>query len=80
MYIYHERINDLSAHMIHIIINLNTRFYTHVGPTKTIDVIYYVETHTCARARTHTDQQKLGIDISWAGNAVFSLALKECQG
>ena len=70
--------------MIHIIINLNTRFYTHVGPTKTVDIIYYVETHTCSRAHTHThthtDQQKLGIDISWGGNAVFSLALKECQG
>ena len=54
MYIYHACISDLRAHMIHIIINLNTRFCTHVGPTKTIDIIYYVETHTCVRVRTHT--------------------------
>ena len=36
MYIYHGLINALSAHMIHI--NLNMIFYTHVdhSPTKTI--------------------------------------------
>ena len=36
MYIYHVLINALSAHMIHI--NLNMIFYTHVehSPTKTI--------------------------------------------
>ena len=36
MYIYHAPINALSAHMIHI--NLNMIFYTHVenSPTKTI--------------------------------------------
>jgi len=36
MYIYHALINALSAHMIHI--NLNMIFYTHVehNPTKTI--------------------------------------------
>ena len=36
MYIYHALINALSAHMIHI--NLNMIFYTHVehSPTKTI--------------------------------------------
>ena len=36
MYIYHALINALSAHMIHI--NLNVIFYTHVehSPTKTI--------------------------------------------
>ena len=35
MYIYHALINALSAHMIHI--NLNVIFYTHVehSPTKT---------------------------------------------
>ena len=35
MYIYHALINALSAHMIHI--NLNMIFYTHVerSPTKT---------------------------------------------
>ena len=41
MYIYHAVINALSAHMIHI--NLNMIFYTHVkhGPTKTIYIKYY---------------------------------------
>ena len=36
MYIYHALINALSAHMIHI--SLNMIFYTHVehSPTKTI--------------------------------------------
>ena len=41
MYIYHALINTLSAHMIHI--NLNMIFYTHVkhSPTKTIYKKYY---------------------------------------
>ena len=41
MYIYHVLINALSAHMIHI--NLNMIFYTHVehSPTKTIYIKYY---------------------------------------
>ena len=40
MYIYHALINALSAHMIHI--NLNMIFYTHVkhSPTKTIYIKY----------------------------------------
>ena len=43
MYIYHALINALSAHMIHI--NLNMIFYTHVkhSPTKTIYIKYYLE-------------------------------------
>ena len=43
MYIYHVLINILSAHMIHI--NLNIIFYTNVehSPTKTIYVKYYTE-------------------------------------
>ena len=43
MYIYHALINALSAHMIHI--NLNMIFYTHAehSPTKTI---YIKHTHT----------------------------------
>ena len=42
MYIYHALINSLSAHMIHI--NLNMIFYTHVkhSPTKTIYIKYYL--------------------------------------
>ena len=64
MYIYHALINALSAHMIHI--NLNMIFYTHVkhSPTKPIYIKYYKikykiikthykHTHTRARARTH---------------------------
>ena len=41
MYIYHALINALSAHMIHI--NLNMIFYTHVkhSPTKTNYIKYY---------------------------------------
>ena len=41
MYIYQALINALSAHMIHI--NLNMIFYTHVehSPTKTIYIKYY---------------------------------------
>ena len=40
VYIYHALINTLSAHMIHI--NLNMIFYTHVehSPTKTIYIKY----------------------------------------
>ena len=43
MYIYHVLINALSAHMIHI--NLNMIFYTHVkhSPTKTINIKYYLK-------------------------------------
>ena len=52
MYIYHALINALSAHMIHI--NLNMIFYTRVqhSPTKTIYKKYYknIKTHY-----THTD-------------------------
>ena len=61
MYIYHALINALSAHIIHI--NLNMIFYTHVehSPTKTIYVKYYkkqtnkntLQTHT--RTHTYTD-------------------------
>ena len=41
MYIYYALINALSAHMIHI--NLNMIFYTHVkhSPIKTIYIKYY---------------------------------------
>ena len=60
MYIYCAFINALSAHMIHI--NLNLIFYTHVehSPTKTIYIIYYMEkqtltTHTHTHTHTHTD-------------------------
>ena len=43
VYIYHALINALSAHMIHI--NLNMIFHTHVehSPTKTIYIKYYTK-------------------------------------
>ena len=43
MYIYHALINALSAHVIHI--NLNMIFYTHVKhcPTKTVYIKYYLK-------------------------------------
>ena len=66
MYMYHALINALSAHMIHI--NLNMIFYTHVehSPTKTIYIKNYnqkkkkkkkrtTNTHTHAlQTHTHT--------------------------
>ena len=67
MYIYHALINALSAHMIHI--NLNMIFYTHVkhSPIKTIYIKYYLKinlkiiiikthykhAHTRTHAHTH---------------------------
>ena len=74
MYIYHALINALSAHMIHI--NLNMIFCTHVkhSPTKTIYIKYYLKrkkekeksalqthTHTRARARAHTHTHTLTV-------------------
>ena len=54
MYIYHALINALSAHMIHI--NLNMIFYTHVkhSPTKTIYIKYYREKKTWCLTSTET--------------------------
>ena len=53
MYIYLALINTLSAHMIHI--DLNMIFYTHVehGP-KTMYIKYHTHTHARTHARTHT--------------------------
>ena len=55
MYIYHALINALSAHMIHI--NLNMIFYTYVehSPTKTIYMKYYKNKTNLKNAlQTHT--------------------------
>ena len=54
MYIYHALINALSAHIIHI--NLNMIFYTHVehSPTKTIYIKYYNKKST-TNTHTHID-------------------------
>ena len=53
MYIYHALIDALSAHMIHI--NLNMLFYAHVehSPTKTMYIKYYTYTHK-KHYKTHT--------------------------
>ena len=54
MYIYHALINALSAHMIHI--NLNMIFYTHVKhrPTKTMIYIkYYLKIKIKIIIKTH---------------------------
>ena len=64
MSIYHALLNALSAHMIHI--NLNMIYYTHVehSPTKTIYIKYYTKkltkahykhtrTHMCTHTHTH---------------------------
>ena len=73
MYIYHALINALSAHMIHI--NLNMIFYTHVehSPTKTIyiNIIkYYTKTttkmhYTHKHARTHTHTRTVAETGYW---------------
>ena len=51
LYSYHALLNALSAHMIHI--NLNVIFYTHVehSPTKTIYIKYYTKTNK--QRKTH---------------------------
>ena len=65
MYIYHALINALSAHMIHI--NLNMIFYTHVehSPTKTIYIKYYKtnkQTKTNAELKTTSLTNKKRLD------------------
>ena len=82
MYIYHALINALSAHMIHI--NLNMIFYTHVkhSPTKTIYIKYYLKTTTTAlqtrtltrtraRAHTHTHTYTVAETDGWGGGGRY---------
>ena len=59
MYIYRTLINALSAHIVHI--NLDMMFYTHVehSPIKhNLHKLLYGNTHThthaCTHARTHS--------------------------
>ena len=55
MHIYHALINALSAHMIHI--NLDILFYTHAehSPTQTIYIKYYLKTNKQTKTHyTHT--------------------------
>ena len=54
IYIYHALINALSAHMIHI--NLNIIFYTHVehSPIKiNLHKVFYGNTHTAMNLNVH---------------------------
>ena len=53
MYIYHALINALSAHLIHI--NLNMIFYTHVehNPTETTHTKYHTERQKQPTLPTH---------------------------
>ena len=65
MYIYHALINALSAHIIHI--NLNMIFYTHVehNPTKIIYMKYYKKKQTHAlHTHTHNDCSRNWVLIS----------------
>ena len=87
MYIYHAFINALSAHMIHI--NLNMIFYTHVEHrfTKTIYIKYYLtHTHTPTHTHTHTHtdwSRNWVLRLGWKyceKRKVFSLALKDDRG
>ena len=61
MYIYHALINALSAHMIHI--NLDVIFYTHVqhSPTKTIYIKYYKKNKKNKTHYTHTRMHTLTV-------------------
>ena len=86
MYIYHVLINALSAHMIHI--NLNMIFYTHVkhSPTKTIYIKYYKHffKHTL-QTHTHTDCSRnwvlilVRMEILWEEEG-FQFGFKRWQG
>ena len=61
MSIYHALINTLSAHMIHV--NLNLILYTRVehSPTKTLYIKHYPEKQTHApHTHTHTTVAETG--------------------
>ena len=90
MYIYHALINALSAHMIHI--NLNMIFYTHVkhSPTKTIYIKYYLKNNNNKNAlqthtHTYTDCSRnwvlilVRMEILWEVEG-FQFAFKRWQG
>ena len=68
MHIYHALINALSAHMIHI--NLNMILYTHVehSPTKTIYIKYYT------KQNKQTNKQKICIKMR-SDESQFSVSL-----
>ena len=61
MYIYHALINALSAHMIHI--NLNMIFYTHAehSPTKNNlhKVLYKTKQKRTTNTHTHNDWSRM---------------------
>ena len=55
MYIYHALINALSAHMIHI--NLNMIFYTHVENSSTI--FFFLHKVLLTNKKTKTNKNAL---------------------
>ena len=72
MYIYHARINTLSAHMIHI--NLNMIFCTHVehSSTKIIYIKYYKKEKKKKNTRQKQIQfQTLNITLILAGGSLL---------
>ena len=78
MYIYHALINALSAHMIHI--NLNMIFYTHVehSPTKTIYVKYRrrkKEEKKALQTHTHNVCKALLLIVLYPHVCVFLCAI-----
>ena len=79
---YHALVNALSAHMIHI--NLNIIFYTHVeySSNKTIYIKYYkikkikIKTHyKHTHTHTHTDRSR-----NWVLILVRTEILREEEG
>ena len=57
MYIYHARINALSAHIIHI--KLNTMFYTHVDEPIDRQGGRLALTHKHAYIQTYSEPERL---------------------
>ena len=77
MYIYHALINALSAHMIHI--NLNMILYTHIehSPTKTIYIKYYKKKKKFVKTHyKHTHKRKRS--LSSQNQANFGVIYRLC--
>ena len=74
MYIYHALINALSAHVIHI--NLNMIFCTLAehSPTKTIYIKYFTKTKTKQKmhyTHTHTHTHTHSVTVAETGYKIF---------
>ena len=74
MYIYHALINALGAHVVYIVIKLNTIFYTHVehSPIKTIYIKYYMGAGIAQWLERRTRDWKVaGSNPCWSGGRIF---------